>query len=204
MPDLSGTRESCRHQKSKGSVHASVKKDACFYSQGTVSFEQEGEDENEHQESARSGRGVRHQRLQVWFREPNICRQQDKGVMFVPSEYTEYEFVVQWGERRWVVRRRYREFSALDKALDETLPESVQLPEFPPKAAFNRMSPSLVRTRRMELEKYLRAILRDADLSALDQVRLFCKMPEGCNVAETVVPWEQWKQHREENRTQQG
>ena len=61
-----------------------------------------------------------------------------------------------------------------------------------------------MRTRRHELEKYLRAILRDADISVLDQVRLFCKMPEGCNEAEKVVPWEQWKQQREEHRTQQG
>jgi hypothetical protein len=54
--------------------------------------------------------------------------------MFVPHEFTEYEFVMQWsppagGDRRWVVRRRFREFSALDKSLDETLPESVQLPQ---------------------------------------------------------------------------
>ena len=77
--------------------------------------------------------------------------------MFVPHEFTEYEFVMQWsspgGERRWVVRRRFREFSALDKSLDESLPESVQLPQFPKKAAFGRMSPSLVRTRRMALEQ---------------------------------------------------
>lgn len=141
MPDLSGTRDSCRHQKSKGSMRASVKKDACFYSQGTVSSEQDGDGESE---SGHERVAPRHQRLQVWFREPNICRQKEKGVMLVPGEYTEYEFVLQWGERRWAVRRRYREFSALDRALDETLPESVQLPEFPPKATFNRMSPSLV------------------------------------------------------------
>ena len=83
--------------------------------------------------------------------------------------------------------RRYREFFALDKSLDSTLPESVQLPEFPSKSTFGRMSPSLVRSRRMELERYLRALLADADICALEQVRLFCKMPEGCHEPQVVV-----------------
>ena len=85
------------------------------------------------------------------------------------------------------VSRRYREFFALDKSLDSTLPESVQLPEFPSKSTFGRMSPSLVRSRRMELERYLRALLADADICALEQVRLFCKMPEGCHEPQVVV-----------------
>jgi hypothetical protein len=205
LPNLSVIRDSCSHQKSRGSVYASAKKDACFYSQATVSSGRSGEDAE-----GDGGKTANRPGLQVWFREPHTCRQKDRyvkwrrvhaamkscagggmsrdwhdqaarkclstlppqhqqsltwtvlrpnrrGVMFVSHEFTEYEFVMQWsspgGERRWVVRRRFREFSALDKSLDESLPESVQLPQFPKKAAFGRMSPSLVRTRRMALEQ---------------------------------------------------
>ena len=52
-------------------------------------------------------------------------------------------------------------------------------------------------------EQYLRSILKDADMCALKQVRLFCKMPEGCCEASVEVPWQQWKQ-QQRDAAQQG
>ena len=209
-PDLSLLRNqkskgSISNQKSKGSMYASSKKDACFYSQGTLSADGDDMDGQREEQAGSRAHSGRRQRLQVWFREPNMCRTKDRGTMFVPQEYTEYEFAIQWGERRWVVRRRYREFYALDKSLDEALPESVKLPDFPGKSAFGRMSPSLVRTRRMALEQYLRTILLDVDISALKQVRAFCKMPVGCNEDDPQVPWENFKVNQpQDDCAQQG
>jgi hypothetical protein len=78
LPNLSVIRDTCSH-KSRGSVYASAKKDACFYSQSSVSSGggQSGEDAEGKDRGNAAGRpgGV-----QVWFREPQICRQQDRYV----------------------------------------------------------------------------------------------------------------------------
>lgn len=64
LPNLSVIRDPPLHQKSKGSMLASSKKDACFYSQGTVSSVQDAADaEGEGQGGGRSAGG--RPRLQV-------------------------------------------------------------------------------------------------------------------------------------------
>lgn len=78
LPNLSVIRDTCSH-KSRGSVYASAKKDACFYSQSSVSSGggHSGEDaEGKDRGNAASRPGG----VQVWFREPQICRQQDRYV----------------------------------------------------------------------------------------------------------------------------
>ena len=85
-----------------------AKKDACFYSHGTVSSGMPDDDDEDGRAPGahyRNVAGGHHHRLQVWFREPMICREADGTKIFVPQEFTEYEFCLQWGERRWVVRR---------------------------------------------------------------------------------------------------
>jgi hypothetical protein len=76
LPNLSVIRDNCSH-RSRGSVYASAKKDACFYSQSSVSSGggQSGEDAEGKDRGNAAGRpgGV-----QVWFREPQICRQKDR------------------------------------------------------------------------------------------------------------------------------
>eukprot|EP00960_Hanusia_phi_P044620 756737-Hanusia_phi.AAC.4 len=133
---------------------ASYKKDTCYYSQDSEIAEWDKVEKPKVSKSAKSRRDAH---LQVWFREPVTHRSAD-STLLVPKEFTLYEFMIQWGDRRWIVKRRFREFVALDAALDSSLPEAVQLPPFPGKKALGRMSPSLIRTRRMELEAYLRVL----------------------------------------------
>mmetsp|Transcript_49836 Transcript_49836/g.155948 ORF Transcript_49836/g.155948 Transcript_49836/m.155948 type:complete len:245 (-) Transcript_49836:820-1554(-) len=168
----------------------SYKKDSCYYSQDS---EMAGWDKVEQTKASKPAKNRRDPLLQVWFREPVTHRSAD-STLLVPKEFTLYEFMIQWGDRRWIVKRRFREFVALDAALDASLPEEVQLPPFPGKKALGRMSPSLIRTRRMELEAYLREVLLNRHISVNVHVRNFCRLPEGCNEAvKWEAPWEEWK-----------
>mmetsp|Transcript_10188 Transcript_10188/g.23856 ORF Transcript_10188/g.23856 Transcript_10188/m.23856 type:complete len:245 (-) Transcript_10188:158-892(-) len=160
---------------STAELHATTKKDACFYSQASV-FE-DGEDlraeTTRPEREPRKASKTKRPQVYVWFQDPQKLPS-DSVSLFAPSEYTVYEFVCQLGDRRWSVRKRFSEFVALDAALDETLPEAVALPPFPSKHLLARLSPDLVRQRRTDLQVYLRLVLADAEASAAPHLRRFC------------------------------
>eukprot|EP00286_Rhodomonas_abbreviata_P022312 CAMPEP_0181295650 /NCGR_PEP_ID=MMETSP1101-20121128/4264_1 /TAXON_ID=46948 /ORGANISM="Rhodomonas abbreviata, Strain Caron Lab Isolate" /LENGTH=264 /DNA_ID=CAMNT_0023400423 /DNA_START=95 /DNA_END=889 /DNA_ORIENTATION=+ len=202
-PTTTDHEEHLTDAHSKGPMLASMKKDACFYSQDSIPLDDEAEHrpgfltaiESAGERGVSSGRKagkegrskskskVEKDDVYVWFKEPlNLPSEQNS--LFAASEFTVYEFVLQWRDRRWAVQRRFREFAALDAALDESLPDAIALPPFPSKQLLARMNPEIIRKRRSELQFYLRTILADSSASLSHHVRSFCDFPRGCKEGE--------------------
>lgn len=78
--------------------------------------------------------------------------------------------------RRLLVCRRFSDFTSLDGTLRATLPAALlaHLPTLPSSLIFNKLSDSVVNTRRAGLDKYVRALLASsAQLTMLPEVVRF-------------------------------
>jgi len=97
------------------------------------------------------------------------------------GEHTLYSFVVARNDKRWVLKKRFRQLFTFDQMLLSILREQGkdenELPEFPDKKLFGKMSPSLVKEREAKLEKYLKAITNDENLVREPLVREFLGLP---------------------------
>jgi len=106
------------------------------------------------------------------------------------GEHTSYSFVVCRSDneeddekhmKRWVIKKRYSHCHIFDKVLMQIIKEEggdeTWLPEFPEKALFGKMSPSLVRDRANQIEHYLKEICKNPNLLLIPFVREFLKMP---------------------------
>mmetsp|Transcript_13718 Transcript_13718/g.35080 ORF Transcript_13718/g.35080 Transcript_13718/m.35080 type:complete len:315 (-) Transcript_13718:112-1056(-) len=97
------------------------------------------------------------------------------------GEYTLYSFVVCRNDKRWVVKKRYSQFSTFDQQLANAVKDAGgredALPEFPAPRLFGKMSPSFVRERQAALEEYLQALVKDADIAKEPVLRVFLRLP---------------------------
>lgn len=110
------------------------------------------------------------------------------------GEYTLYTFVVARNDKRWCLKKRFRQLYTFDQMLLALLKEQGKsedaLAEFPTKKMFGKMSPSLVKERQSMLEHYLQHIARDEELVREPIVRQFLGLPmtqEEADVLESVA-----------------
>lgn len=106
------------------------------------------------------------------------------------GEHTIYSFVVcrhdnadedEKHMKRWVIKKRYSHFHIFDKVLMQIIKEEggdeEWLPEFPEKALFGKMSPSLVKERATNIEYYLKEMCKNETILRIPFVREFLKLP---------------------------
>jgi len=97
------------------------------------------------------------------------------------GEHTLYSFVVARNDKRWVLKKRFRQLYTFDQMLMALLKEQGKsedaLAEFPVKKVFGKMSPSLVKERQALIENYLQQIARDEELVKEPLVRQFLGLP---------------------------
>lgn len=86
------------------------------------------------------------------------------------GDHVEYDIVVEDGERKWTVSRRYNEFVELDSELRAIGPVPVDLPA--KRGLFGAFSKPDLHDRQLGLERYLRALLGHRD-SVLRTSRAF-------------------------------
>eukprot|EP01100_Stratorugosa_tubuloviscum_P015632 TRINITY_DN910_c1_g4_i1.p2 TRINITY_DN910_c1_g4~~TRINITY_DN910_c1_g4_i1.p2 ORF type:complete len:254 (-),score=105.26 TRINITY_DN910_c1_g4_i1:87-848(-) len=78
--------------------------------------------------------------------------------------YTSYKIQVLSNSRELIaVSRRYSDFRALRKQLQEFLPENVKKLKLPKKQVFGRMDSKFIEARRLQLEVWLQAVLEFQD-----------------------------------------
>ena len=95
------------------------------------------------------------------------------------------------GMTRWVIKRRYSAFQIFEKILMQIIKEEggdeSWLPEFPEKALFGKMSPSLVKERASAIEHYLKEICKNENLLRIPFVREFLKIPMNAEEVKTLA-----------------
>jgi len=106
------------------------------------------------------------------------------------GEHTLYSFVVVRGEKRWVLKKRYSQLLTLDQQLHDAYIDSGgdgnDLPEFPEKKLFGKMSPSFVRDRSEALDLYLKSLVTDENLVKEPVMRIFLRLPMNAEEAKII------------------
>jgi hypothetical protein len=86
--------------------------------------------------------------------------------------FTEYEIVVTEDISSWIIRRRYRQFHALNEYLKSQYGSLVPR-HFPPKKLSNNLSPHSIDKRHQLLQSWLQLVLKDKTMANDAKLRLF-------------------------------
>lgn len=55
------------------------------------------------------------------------------------GQYAVYILEISQGKRKWMIKKRFREFDSLNQSLQNELQQSTQLPSLPPKTCFTTL-----------------------------------------------------------------
>mmetsp|Transcript_54383 Transcript_54383/g.127126 ORF Transcript_54383/g.127126 Transcript_54383/m.127126 type:complete len:185 (-) Transcript_54383:88-642(-) len=94
------------------------------------------------------------------------------------TEFTVYNFCVGDGAHKWNIQKRYSEFDALDRELQNRFPKKmIKIDRLPSKAVFGSMSPSRIANRQKCLDSYLKSLLKEAELVSSPELHEFLEIP---------------------------
>eukprot|EP00287_Rhodomonas_sp_CCMP768_P005406 CAMPEP_0196723858 /NCGR_PEP_ID=MMETSP1091-20130531/5919_1 /TAXON_ID=302021 /ORGANISM="Rhodomonas sp., Strain CCMP768" /LENGTH=150 /DNA_ID=CAMNT_0042065895 /DNA_START=210 /DNA_END=662 /DNA_ORIENTATION=- len=99
-----------------------------------------------------------------------------------------YSFCIGDGTHKWTIQKRYSEFDALDRELQNKFPKKMlKIDRLPPKAIFGSMSPSRISNRQKSLDSYLKALLKETELVASPELHEFLEVPLEAAISDDEV-----------------
>ena len=95
---------------------------------------------------------------------------QEKSIPFL--SFIEYTINVKTNKKSWELKRRYKDFDALQSTLIKN--NIKNLPKLPSKAIF--ISEKIIKERKIKLQKYLNSLLIRNDIYSLDSIFDFIEL----------------------------
>lgn len=96
----------------------------------------------------------------------------------IKVSYTMYTYCLSDGENRWEIQKRFSDFDALDRELQNNYPKRMlKVDKIPRKSKFNSMTPRHIEAREKGFDTYLKQLLRDGELLASPELTEFLEIP---------------------------
>jgi hypothetical protein len=105
-----------------------------------------------------------------------IVRHQCCGAL--NTQYSVYQYCLSDGYNSWEIKKRYSDFDALDKELQNRYPKRMlKIDRIPKRSKFNAMKPRNIEAREKGFDNYLRQLLSEGELLASPEFREFLEIP---------------------------
>jgi hypothetical protein len=94
------------------------------------------------------------------------------------SHYTLYTYCLSDGVNNWEISKRYSDFDALDKDLQNRYPKRMlKIDRIPRKSKFNALKPRNIEAREKGFDNYLQQLMHEGELLASPELREFLEIP---------------------------
>ncbi|KAJ3425219.1 sorting nexin [Anaeramoeba flamelloides] len=109
-------------------------------------------------------------------------------------KHVEYKVIVSEQSQKWGVWIRYSEFRNLHQILKKKFPSELKQIRLPPKKIIGNFDEDFLEQRRLGLEEYINALLKDEDVAECMEINKFLKPSEPSKLVENDLTEENEKE----------